>query len=90
MLTLVVDFEADGADTLVRLQMEPHLVGHADNQVRNEAAGQTAGVHKYKKFLFMKTITRSSIQMEYNPRCKQSLPLEEKKNLYIFISCYQY
>lgn len=52
MLTLVVDFEADGADALVRLQMEPHLVGHADNQVRNEAAGQTAGVHKYKRFLF--------------------------------------
>lgn len=37
-LTFVVDLEADGADALVRLQVEPHLVGHAHDQVRNEAA----------------------------------------------------
>lgn len=37
-LTFVVDLEADGANALVRLQVEPHLVGHAHDQVRNEAA----------------------------------------------------
>lgn len=42
-LTFVVDLEADGADALVRLQVEPHLVGHAHDQVRNEAARE-AGV----------------------------------------------
>lgn len=42
-LTFVVDLEADGADALVRLQVEPHLVGHAHDQVWNEAARE-AGV----------------------------------------------
>lgn len=44
--TFVVDFEADGADALVRLQMEPHLMGHADNQIRHEAASQPAETDK--------------------------------------------
>lgn len=42
-LTFVVDLEADGADALVRLQVEPHLVRQAHDQVRNEAAWE-AGV----------------------------------------------
>jgi len=35
--TFIVDLEADGAHTLVRLQVEPHLVRQADDQVRDEA-----------------------------------------------------
>lgn len=42
VLTFVVDLKADGSDALVRLQVEPHLVGHADNQVGYEAPRQTA------------------------------------------------
>lgn len=42
-LTFVVDLEADGADALVRLQVEPHLVGHAHYQVWNEAAREAGG-----------------------------------------------
>lgn len=42
-LTFVVDLEADGADALVRLQVQPHLVRQAHDQVRNEAARE-AGV----------------------------------------------
>lgn len=41
--TLVVDLKANGAHALVRLKVEPHLVGHADNQVWHKAPRQPAG-----------------------------------------------
>lgn len=31
--TFVIDFEASGVNGLIRVQMEPHLMGHADDQV---------------------------------------------------------
>lgn len=71
--TFVVDFEANGADALIRLQMEPHLMGHADNQVRHEAASQTAERNRksstfFVLFFFLKMFTRSLMQMEYNTK----------------------
>lgn len=40
--TFIVDLEADRAHALIRLKVEPHLMGHADNKVRHEAACQAA------------------------------------------------
>lgn len=38
-LTFIVDLKANRAHTFIRLQMQPHLMGHADDEVRDEAAG---------------------------------------------------
>lgn len=36
-LTFVVDLKSYRSHTLIRLQVEPHLMGHADYQIRNKA-----------------------------------------------------
>lgn len=33
--TFVIDSEASGVNGLIRLQMEPHLMGHTDDRVRH-------------------------------------------------------
>lgn len=42
LYTLIVDLEAYRSHTLIRLEMKPHLMGHAYNQVWNKASGQSA------------------------------------------------
>ena len=42
LCTFIVDLETDRAHTLIRLEMEPHLMGHADNQVWDKAPSQPA------------------------------------------------
>lgn len=40
--TFVVDLKADRAHTLIRLEMKPHLMGHAHNQVWDKTPCQPA------------------------------------------------
>ena len=42
MCTFIVDLEANRAYALIRLEMKPHLMGHADNQVWDKAPSQSA------------------------------------------------
>lgn len=49
--TFVVDLKSDRSHTLIWLQVKPHLMGHADYQIRNKATGQAGGEGKKKQFL---------------------------------------
>lgn len=42
LCTFIVDLKANRAHTLIRLEMKPHLMGHADNQVWDKAPSQPA------------------------------------------------
>lgn len=46
--TFVVNLETNGANAFIRLKMKPHLIGHADNEVRNKAARQPDKTHAYE------------------------------------------
>lgn len=39
--TFVVDLEAYRSHAFIRLEVKPHLMGHANDEVRNKAASQT-------------------------------------------------
>lgn len=41
--TFVVDLKSYRSHTLIWLQVKPHLMGHADYQIRNKATGQAGG-----------------------------------------------
>lgn len=46
--TLVDSFEPGGRDAVVRLQVEPHLVTHAHDEVRDAGPGQSAQKRKVR------------------------------------------
>lgn len=49
LFTLIIDLKSNRAHTLIGLKVEPHLMGHADNQVRYKAASQPVGFRRHKR-----------------------------------------